>query len=59
MGLAELLGINIDVKDIEKHALAAEQKQAEMLVELKKVNEKLAIIAYAAERVVEYLKKTK
>lgn len=49
MGLAELLGVKIDVEAIERQALEAAQKQVEMLKELKGINAKLAILVHAAE----------
>lgn len=49
VGLAELLGIKIDVEAIERQALEAAQKQSEMLTELKSINQKLAILVHVAE----------
>jgi transcriptional regulator len=49
VGLAELLGVKIDIEAIERQALEAAQKQADMLVELKSLNAKLAILVHVAE----------
>lgn len=49
MGLAELLGVKIDIEAIERQALEAAQKQGEMLTELKSINAKLSILVHVAE----------
>lgn len=49
VGLAELLGVKIDIEAIERQALEAAQKQGEMLTELKSINAKLSILVHVAE----------
>jgi hypothetical protein len=53
--IAKLLGVDINVAELEKAGLAAKQTQAEMLEEIKRMNAKLSIIAHAAEVVVQHL----
>ncbi len=56
MDLAKMLGVNINPEEIEKAALEAKKTQAEMLQEIRLMNQKLEVIKYAAEEVVKFLK---
>lgn len=56
MGLEKILGLDINVADIEKRALEAKETQEKMLRELQSMNQKLEVIKYAAEEVVRFLK---
>ena len=56
MGLEKILGLDINVAEIEKRALEAKETQNQMLKEIQLMNQKLEIIKYAAEEVVRFLK---
>lgn len=50
MDLAKLLGVNVNVEEIEKRALEAKMNQEEMLKVLREINTKLDVIVKAAQQ---------
>ena len=50
MDLAKLLGVNVNVEEIEKRALEAKMNQEEMLKVLREINTKLDVIVKTAQQ---------